>query len=328
MVCSEYNCIQVPVSDGVSDAGAVAIENPGLFLATVPLIFVVLYAIIGGISFGMPIHELVRSKPLLRQPDAQLHPVWESSYVFLVGAAAAGLMLFPAGLSTIGPLLLPLWLVAAAIVGLRSLLIALHYYGGVNSVYVRWSLAVASLALPAVLMQTITILLTGENNLMAHTGLVIALGTLGAVLSVAVWGGYFYRPGKVSKLIGRLSYWLALLLSLFTLPLAIVLDGTVLDGRSLIGLMWPVVLAVVCGILSLASEHRLRYFTASSLLIVGVSSSLFLTLWPYLLRPVLRFDGLLAGNSVAQVWIAFGFTSLVIIILPALYYLHSTSRRP
>ena len=293
--------------------------NLAPWLALVPLVFVVMFVIVGGINLGLPLAGLVKGRPLPAETLGRIAPLWESTVVFLVAALGATFSLFPAAFAVVGPLVAPLWVTATLLLAARVLLLAAGAATGGRAL--RLTLVVVSLLVPVVLAQNITVLLTGESDLWQHAGLAIALGALAATFPPALWGGYFYLPGAASRSVARTAYWLALLLTTFTLPLAIVLDANVLDGRSLLGLMWPLMAAGALGIACLASERRRRYFLATATLVVGVALTLYLTLWPFILRPVLRLDTLIVTTP-AQIWLAAAFAALVAVVTPALYLLH------
>lgn len=292
------------------------------WLALIPLAFVMLFAIIGGVSFGMPLAAVLPGRKLAPDALGRLTPVWESTYLFLSAAVLATLTIFTPAFAVLAPLVQGLWGVTAVVLAVRTLLVlgqAVNRRPGLT-----WMLVCTSIAVPVLVVQNATILLTGSNDVWQHAGLAIALGALAAALPPALWGGYFYAPGAASRQAARVGYWLALLLALFTLPLALVLDSSVLDGRSLLALLWPVMAAAVLGVVCLASERRRRYFLASATLVIGLCLSVYLTLWPYLLRPVLRVDNLLSSAG-AQIWLALAFAVLAVVVLPAMYWLHRTA---
>lgn len=294
------------------------------FAMMVPAGFAWLYALVGGIEFGLPLAALLKETGAHRRPVQSFSPVWEASNVLLGGVLAAMFALFPAVLPAVGPLLQPIWLLVAGLLIIRLCLVLWQGYGQ-QSRLGQWLLAAVSLALPAVLIQTLTVLLTGDADLLAHLGLAIALGALAIVLAVGLWGGFFYRPGQPSRQSARLSYWLALLLSLFTLPLALLLDGSVLAGRDITTVMWPIPVAVVLGVACLASERRRRYFAASALLVTGLAATLALTQWPYIVRPTIRIDEAVAGTF-AETWVLAAGGLALLVVLTCLIWLYRTAR--
>jgi hypothetical protein len=297
-------------------------QTAAIAMAAIPLAFAILYGIFGGIEFGLPLAALLHDKEGSDKAWRYFSPIWESTNVFLVGVVAAVMTIFGSGLPLLSALLQPLWLVAAGALAVRGVLIVGIYYGGWRNWAVQVLLAVVSLAIPAVLVQNCTILLTGDADLLNHLGLVVALGTLAVSLAVALWAGYFYEPGKPSRDLARLGFWLALMLSWFTLPLALALDGSVLsDGRNVLSVMWPVYGLSLVAVLALASEWRRRYWVASALLTASVSITLFVAQMPYLIRPTVLLADMMT-NGFSQVWIAAAFGVAVFVVVPVLWVTH------
>src|SRR5438067_91807 len=84
--------------------------------------------------------------------------------------------------------------------------------------------ALYPMALPAALVQNVTVLMTGDSNLLDHLGAASALGLTAMVLAIALWGGFYYRPGKPIREVARTSFWFGLVTAAVTLPLALSLD--------------------------------------------------------------------------------------------------------
>lgn len=297
-------------------------QTAAVAMAAIPLAFAILYAVFGGIEFGMPLAGLLGHKADGDKAWRYFSPIWESTNVFLVGVVAATMTIFGAGLPLLSTLLQPLWLLAAGALAVRGMLIVGIYYLGWRSLSVKMLLAIVSLAIPAVLIQNCTILLTGDADLLNHLGLVVALGTVAISLAVALWAGYFYEPGRISRDLARIGFWLAIMLSWFTLPLALTLDGSVLsDGRNVLSVMWPIYGLSLVAVLALASEWRRRYWVASAILTVGVSVALFVAQMPYLIRPTVLLADMMT-NGFSQVWIAAAFGVAVVVVVPVLVALH------
>ena len=128
-----------------------------------------------------------------------------------------------------------------------------------------------------------------------------------------------HRPGLATRKIAWISYGLSAMLAGITFPLALMLDGHVLEGRGILTVIWPIAAAVSIGI-GLITLGR-RFGLASGALVVGVGSAVWLTLWPYLIRPALTLNDALA--SPASQYAVAGAVGLVIIIgLPCLYQIH------
>lgn len=297
-------------------------QTAAVAMAGIPLAFAILYSIFGGIEFGLPLAALTHDKAGAARGRRYFSPIWESTNVFLVGVVAAVMTIFGAGLPILSSLLQPLWLLAAGALAVRGALIVGVFYGGWTNWTARVLLAVVSLAIPAVLIQNSTIMLTGDGDLLNHLGMVVALGTLAISLAVALWAGYFYTPGKTTRDLARLGFWLAIMLSWFTLPLAIALDGSVLsDGRNVLSVMWPVYGLSLLAVLTLASEWRRRYWVASAVLTAGVAITLFVAQMPYLVRPTVLLTDMVT-NGFSQIWIATAFGLAVVVVVPVLFVLH------
>lgn len=290
-----------------------------VLLSLIPLTFVILYAIFGGLAFGVP---LVAALPggHRRHHTPRFSPIWESAHVLLLGAVTSAAVVFPGLWATGAPLLMNLWTVIITLLAVRIGLVWLTTMAGWEGRFLDLTQLVVGLALPVILVQTATILLTGDADLLNHAGLAVTFGSLALALTPALWGGYFYRPGHHTRDITRWCYWLAVLLANFTLPMALLLDQTVLADRSLWSVMWPVGLTTIAGIVALMSERGHRYFAASWLLVVGITGTIYLALWPYVVRPVL-----LAAEAVTpqagNMWLAGGFAVVAAMAVVGAYLL-------
>ena len=269
-------------------------------LAMIPFLFTMVFAVVGGIEFGLPLLALVPHKHSRNQHGEWYSPKWEFSLLFLVVAVLAAALIYSEGVTTVMPELQTLWLVAAGLLALRAFLLMAGHHMKHKSREVHWALAAVSLILPATLIQTVTILLTGDGDVLSHPGLTLTLGAIATTLAVALWSGSFYQPGTAVRQIARRSYLAAVILVAVALPLTLVADPDVLDSRSLLAVGWPAILAIAAGGPILMWDHRRRYYAASVTLVIGTGLTLYNLMVPHLMRPVMRLDQA-TGNIYAQI---------------------------
>jgi cytochrome bd-type quinol oxidase subunit 2 len=260
-------------------------------LALIPFGFAVLFAIYGGIEFGLPLLAFSRDQRV--RPALKAAGRWEFTLVLLALAAASAWGLYPNAASA---LLTDIWAVFIIIVLLliaRAVMLAMTGARWLRGERSQIVLAVIGLALPALLMQIIVVLLTGDGYLTDHIELMVALGVAGMLTAVSVASGFFYQPGTIVREVARRSFLAAAVWWAVVVPLALVMNPTVLDGRSLFEVAWPAMVALGLSIVCLTWPDRRRYFLASSVLIVGMSIMLFRLVSPYAVRPLilLGLDG-------------------------------------
>jgi hypothetical protein len=180
----------------------------------------------------------------------------------------------------------------------------------------RWLMAVVSLSVPVMLIQNVTVMLTGDGTLIDNCPLAAALGVLAVFTTLALWSGYYYQPGQHVREMARRSYLAAALVAAIVLPVALLMEPAVLSGRSLWSVGWQIALALVVGGLLLMWPHRLRYFAASVVLVVGVGFSLMAILMPYFARPAIMLLQA-STNGFTQLMIAAGYVAVSLVVVPA-----------
>jgi hypothetical protein len=265
-------------------------EISSFWLAVIPWALVVAYAIWGGVEFSLPLAGVLRSRRSSRRHGRYFAPVWESTNFFLLAALLSTTLIFPVAAVTLGPALRPLWAVIGILLAIRLILVMIHHYTRLDHASVHWLLLAVSWLLPVVLVQNATVLLTGDPNVFAHPGLAATLGALALALSVSLWGGYFYQPGRPTRQAARTGFWTAVPLATIVLPLAMWGEPVITDGRGVLSLTWPVYGATVAAVLVLMAEWRRRYFVAGAVMVTGAAVALFLAQLPYLWRPLIRLD--------------------------------------
>ena len=88
-------------------------------LSLIPLTFVGLYAVFGGLAFGVPLSAVLPGGHR-KHHTPKFSPIWENTHVLLVGAGASALVVFPGAWTLAGPLLRPLWTVILTILASLS----------------------------------------------------------------------------------------------------------------------------------------------------------------------------------------------------------------
>ena len=79
-------------------------------------------------------------------------------------------------------------------------------------------------------------------------------------------------------------------------------------------------MATLLGVAALMSERIHRYFAASWILVVGLVGTLYLMIWPYVVRPVLLASDAVTMQT-ANAWLAAGFAGLAVLAVAGLYVL-------
>jgi cytochrome bd-type quinol oxidase subunit 2 len=262
--------------------------------ALVPFGMALVYAIVSGVSFGLPLAALVHErddKPAGKQARKRwLSPAWEAINLLLLLVFVVVLVLYPAGWPMVANLFWPLWVAVVALLGVRLALLVWLRYGRRELGWERQLLAIISLMLPAVLVQHATILLTGDNDLLAHLAVSLTLGLVAVVLCVALWSGWAYRPGRKVREVARTSFWFGLIAATSTLPLALSLDPVLMANRDVVGDYWPALVGAMLAIGCLMVPVRRRYFAASAVLVASVAVGLLRLLLPYLVQSSMRLD--------------------------------------
>jgi hypothetical protein len=287
-------------------------------LALIPFLYALGYAIFGGVESGIPLLSLSGNRRVRRR--AHFSPIWEATNLLLGLAMAAGAFLFPLAWESVFNELKWIWGTAAALIALRFVLVVINASTKRDFPWLNWTLVAISLALPAVLMQTVTVLLTGDGYLLAHPELAVAFAGAGVLLSMAVSMGFFYMPGTITRELARRSYLAAVVWVAVVLPLALAMDPGPLDGRNLLDLGWPAVVAILASVPILMWPHTRRYYFASLALLVGFGATVFKLIMPYAMRPAFSLDEVVV-NSLGQLVIAGVFTASLVIILPLLFAL-------
>lgn len=124
-----------------------------LFAFLIPTVLAWLYAMVGGVEFGLPTAWLLSGGIERERIGRYLSPVWEVTNVLAVMALTSLLVLFPGALIQLssdvrGPLLL-----AGGLLLARAVLVLAVFYAGIRRGGLPVLLAVVSLGLAAVLAQ-------------------------------------------------------------------------------------------------------------------------------------------------------------------------------
>ena len=261
----------------------------GCLMVMIPFAFVLAYAVLGGVESGLPLSRWLRQKAARDESRRSQVAVGKAANLLLAGVVVAMLLTYPAALPELTPRLQTLWLVITYLLLLRALLTIQVFHRQPAPSWMRWALVATSLAVPAVMIQHVTVLLTGDANLLKHAGIAVALAFLAKAVSVALWSGYYYRPGGQVRDWARGSYLLALASAVVLLPLAFALEPQVLGDDWTMG-AWPVVAGVLAGLVMLMWPVRRRYFLATVALAVGVGVGILAVQLPYLVRPVVGLE--------------------------------------
>jgi cytochrome bd-type quinol oxidase subunit 2 len=276
----------------------------GELWALVPFGLALAYTIVSGVGFGLPLAALVHErgeKPAGKKERRRgLSPSWEAVNLLLVAVFAALLTLYPAGWPVVAALFWPLWVAVVLLWAARLALLAWLWYGRRELGWERQLLAVISLMLPAVLAQHVTMLLTGDNDLLSHLAVCLTLGLVAVVLSVALWSGWGYRPGRRVREVARLSFWFGWVAATSTLPLALSLDPVLMANRDVVSDYWPALAGAVVAVGCLMVPVRRRYFAASGVLVASVSVGLLRLLLPYLVQSAVRLDAVAAAPQTGR----------------------------
>jgi hypothetical protein len=287
-----------------------------MLLAYLPFTFAVAFAIFGGVTYGLPAAALLRDQLEPAGGRSNMIWAWESVLLLLAVAMTATIALYPEGLTALLPELETLWVVTGVLIVLRALLVVLAKIVGHGSEGWRWALAAVSLSIPVMLIQNVTVLLTSNGTLLEDWPLAAALGALAVFTTLALWSGYYYRPGQRVREIARRSYLGAALTAAVVLPVALLMEPAVLDGRSLWSVGWQIAAALVVGGGLLMWPDRLRYFAASVALVVGVGFSLMAILMPYLARPGILLEQA-STDGLTQLMIAAGYVAVSLVLVPS-----------
>jgi hypothetical protein len=284
-------------------------------LALIPFGYALAYAIFGGVEFGLPLLAFSRDKRV--KAEAGFGTRWESINLLLGLAVASAILLYPEALDPVSNELKWFVVVTAVLLAVRFALIVWNRMSPGESVWIKWVLAGVSLVLPAVMALALVVLLTGDGYLLNHPELALSLGIAAPLLAVAVSGGFFYKSGTVLRTMARRGYLAAGIWTAVTMPLALVLDPTVLEGRNLLEVTWPAMVALGLGLPILMWPGRLRYFVASAVLITGVATVLYRLLSPYALRPFVRLD-MASADGYTQIIIVIAFIVSFFFVFPFL----------
>jgi hypothetical protein len=284
-------------------------------LALIPFGYALAYAIYGGVEFGLPLLAFSNDKRVKAEAGFGLR--WESVNLLLGLALGSAVLLFPAAVEPLENELKWYVIIAAVLLVARFALIAWNRMSPGESVWIKWVLAGVSLLLPAVMALGVVVLLTGDGYVLHHPELALSLAVAAPLLAVAVSGGFFYKSGTVLRTMARRGYLAAGIWTAVTLPLALVLDPTVLEGRNLLEVSWPLMVALALGLPILMWQGRLRYFLASAVLITGFATVLYRLLSPYVMRPFVRMDAASAEN-VMQVAVVVAFVVSFFFVFPFL----------
>src|SRR6266851_4856688 len=214
-------------------------------LALIPFVLLMVYAVFGGVEFGLPLRAFLPDGKVSLRGWKYFPPAWALINLLLLAAIAAAYLLYPAALPLVAPKLQTLAAVVVAMVVVRIGLVLVNGFSRGDTTWVRWLLVLVSLALPAVLVQGLTIALTGDSDLSWHPWLAGVLAATAVTATVALWSGWEYRPGKAVREVARRSYAVLVVLSAVCLPLAILTEQMVLDGRNVLAVFWPLLAGIL-----------------------------------------------------------------------------------
>ena len=287
-----------------------------IILAYLPFAFALAFAVLGGVTYGLPAAALMRDQPEPQVGRSHMLWAWESVVLLLAAAVTAVIALYPEGFQALLPEVEALWIVTGILIVIRTVLVVTTKITGHGSEAMRWIMAVLSLSVPVMLIQNVTVMLTGNGTLLDNWPLAAALGILAVLATLALWSGYYYQPGKHVREMARRSYLAAALVAAVILPLALLMEPAVMSGRSLWSVGWQIAVAIVVGGALLMWPNRLRYFAASVVLVVGVGFSLMAILMPYFARPAIMLLQA-STNGFTQLMIAAGYVAVSLVLVPA-----------
>jgi cytochrome bd-type quinol oxidase subunit 2 len=243
--------------------------------AVVPFGLALMFAIWNGVELGLPLAGFMRDRSAKQADGGQMLLHWSGTTTLLimtfVTAVAVFPVLFPLSMTILQPLIV---MVFALLTAQAMLLLGHSKLHKHNAEAWQTVMTLVSLALPVVLIQVVTILITGEPQFWIYPTIAISLGLLAVVLSIALWSGYYYRPGKTTRAIARSSFWWSTMAAAVGLPLAFSLDPGLLADQNLVFYFWPLWVGAPIAILCLMNPVRRRYFVASCVLVVSVGAAL------------------------------------------------------
>lgn len=274
----------------------------------VPSLFAYIYAVFGGVEFGLPTLRLAAQQiGDQRVIGRWFSPVWEVTNVFLVMAMTSFAAIFPLALAAM-PAALRWWLLLVGLIlGLRALLVLVIFYGQKDNWLTDWLLASVSLILPAVLAQVVLNLITSQPGLLIAVSAALVAICLSLALSAAFMlglGRRSNRPIAIAALAGAgLTVW-----PLLTEPTLAVVASLII-GAVLVGL------AVV-----VTFRWRWTAFLVGAATIALIFLRLLIRQWPYVIYPDLPYDQVAAGPAIHHV-ILIGLLIGSIIVMPGLIWL-------
>lgn len=251
--------------------------------AVVPFGLALVFAIWNGVELGLPLGGFMRDRSAKQTDGSQMLLHWAGTTTLIAMIFITTIAVFPVMFPLSMTLLQPLMVMVFALLVARGMLLLAHSKLHKHNAG-AWDTAMilVSLALPVVLIQVVTVLITGEPHFWTYPTVAVALGLLAAVLSIALWSGYYYRPGKMTRAIARSSFWWSTMAAAVGLPLALSLDPGLLSDHNLMFYFWPLWVGTPIAILCLMNPARRRYFVASCVLAASVGAALFGLVLPVL----------------------------------------------